>query len=374
MNLITVAILAFSISMLLTGMVIPKIILISFRRRLFDKADGRKVHRGTVPRLGGIAFVPSMIFAISLVLGINTGYIGEAQLACSEIITGPTLLLLSSLTLLFWVGVSDDMVGVKYSTKFWIQACCAVITVVSGVYVSDFHGLFGLYEVPESVGWGLSAFMVVYIVNSVNLIDGIDGLAAGICTLALILYAVLFYLSGNLICSLISWSALGTIIAFFYFNVFGKITTSTKIFMGDTGSLTLGMIIAFLSIELARTPLNGILDNSNPIIVAFCPLIIPFFDVVRVCLHRFKKGKNLFLPDRGHIHHKLLALGLGSGKALSVILATSILFIVSNILLGERINSNIILIGDIVVWTLVNIILTKMIRKKEKATGTRLYQ
>ncbi|MCM1152323.1 MAG: undecaprenyl/decaprenyl-phosphate alpha-N-acetylglucosaminyl 1-phosphate transferase [Muribaculum sp.] len=373
MNLMTVIALVFGISMLLSGLVIPKIIRISFRRRLFDKADGRKVHRGTVPRLGGVSFVPSVMFAVSLVLGLYSDFESVRLYFLESGMIGPVLLLLCSVTLLFWVGVSDDMVGVRYSTKFWLQACCGLLTVVSGVYVGNFYGLLGMNEVPASVGWGLSAFMVVYIVNSVNLIDGIDGLAAGICSLALLVYGIFFYLNGNVICLMLSWGMLGALIAFFYYNVFGKSTHCNKTFMGDTGSLTLGMVVAFLSIELARTPMAEPFEGCDPLIAAFCPLFIPLFDVVRVCLHRFKKGRNLFLPDRGHIHHKLLAMGMSSGMALLVILCSSAVFIISNILLGAKVDSNILLGADIIVWTVVNILLTRLIRRKERITGTHLY-
>ena len=160
---------------------------------------------------------------------------------------------------------------------------------------------------------------------------------------------------------------------FFYYNVFGDVTKQKKIFMGDTGALTTGMVLVFCAIAVMCAKPDFLTVDYNPAIVALSPLIVPCFDVFRVYFHRVKKGRNPFLPDKCHIHHKILALGMNQAAALLTILGVSIAFIGINVLVSPFTNPTIIFIGDVVVWTIANILLTRAIRQREKRLDKTLY-
>lgn len=365
----------FCISLSLTGILIPQILRIALKRKLYDQTDGRKIHRGAVPRLGGIAFMPAVVFSCAFTVAMNLNFTPGQQMAVSLMeVTVPVTFGICSMMLLFLVGITDDLIGVRYRAKFLVQILCAVLTVISGTWIYDMHGLLWIGRMPEWAGYLVTGFLVVYVVNAVNLIDGIDGLASGLCIVALMFYGWLLALEGCWFYSMVAWATCGSLIPFFYYNVFGNEGHGKKIFMGDTGSLTIGMIVVFLSIATVNAPREGELTEFNPMVLAFSPLVVPLFDVIRVTIHRIKRHSNPFLPDRSHIHHKFLALGFGQGEALMVILAISIAFTTLNVVLSPALDVNIIVAIDVVIWTVGNIILTHAIRRREHRLGKRLYE
>ncbi|MCH5232223.1 MAG: undecaprenyl/decaprenyl-phosphate alpha-N-acetylglucosaminyl 1-phosphate transferase [Muribaculaceae bacterium] len=366
-------VIAFFVSLAVSGILIPQILLIAFRKRLFDNVDERKIHKGVVPRLGGIAFFPSILFSFALIVGFNLKYFGWETAGIYFDVVVPFYFMICAVLLMFLVGIADDLLGVRYMAKFGVQILASILIVFSGVYITNYEGLFWIYKVPDWIGWISTAFIVVYVVNSINLIDGIDGLASGLSTVAFIFYAIIFYFAGQYSYSLLAAAAAGTLLPFFYYNVFGNAKKQKKIFMGDTGALTTGMILVFLSIAVLHIEDAPAIEDYNVLILAVSPLVIPCFDVVRVYFHRLVRHRNPFLPDKSHIHHKLLALGLNQRVALSIIMLWSMLFIVINLLLSPYINPTLLILADIVLWTLVNIILTKAITVREKKTGLRLF-
>ena len=361
------------ISIILTGVIIPKIILIAFRKKLFDEIDERKIHRGIVPRLGGIAFLPSIIFSFCVVIGFNlrTVELSLGEPLMMEMI--PIFFLLCGLMLMYLVGIADDLIGVRYRGKFLLQIFTGTLLVAGGMWISDLYGLLWIHHCPDWLGWLFSIFLVIYVANSINLIDGIDGLASGLSMIALIFYSIVFFLAGEYLFALMAATTLGTLIPFFYYNVFGHAENHNKIFMGDTGSLTIGTVLAFLSIAMFRIPLGDIPGNQNPFILAIAPIILPCFDVVRVFVHRVRNGSNPFLPDKCHIHHKLLALGLVQWKALITILISDATIVGGNLLLSSLVQPTWLILGDIMAWTLLNFLLTHLIRCRERRLGIKLY-
>ena len=361
------------ISIILTGVIIPKIILIAFRKKLFDEIDERKIHRGIVPRLGGIAFLPSIIFSFCVVIGFNlrTEELSLGEPLMMEMI--PIFFLLCGLMLMYLVGIADDLFGVRYRGKFLLQIFTGTLLVAGGMWISDLYGFLWIHHCPDWLGWLFSIFLVIYVANSINLIDGIDGLASGLSMIALIFYSIVFFLAGEYLFALMAATTLGTLIPFFYYNVFGHAENHNKIFMGDTGSLTIGTVLAFLSIAMFRIPLGDIPGNQNPFILAIAPIILPCFDVVRVFVHRVRNGSNPFLPDKCHIHHKLLALGLVQWKALITILISDATIVGGNLLLSSLVQPTWLILGDIMAWTLLNFLLTHLIRCRERRLGIKLY-
>lgn len=365
--------LSFFIALVLAAIIIPQILIIAFRKNLFDEVDDRKIHQGGVPRLGGIAFFPSILFSLALVVGINLKLFGPDINSVFYECTVPVYFMICAVLLMFLVGIADDLVGVRYVVKFIVQILSAILIVISGFYVDNLFGFIYLHNISGWFGWLVTIFAVVYVVNAINLIDGIDGLASGLSTVACVYYAIVFYNCGDYAFSMLACASAGTLLPFFYYNVFGNPGKQKKIFMGDAGALTTGMVLVFLAIAILHIDDNEFKMQYNPIVIALAPLIIPCFDVVRVYLHRVSRHRNPFLPDKSHIHHKLLALGLSQRGALCVILIWSLIFIFSNLYLSPFVNATWLITGDIAIWTVINIGLTKAIGKREKKIGEKIY-
>ncbi len=344
------------------GFLIPKILLIAYRKNLLDEPDERKVHRLAVPRLGGLAFKPVIFLSIALLLGINiaSGHAGilvgfENEVCCLAF-------LFCTIMILYLVGLADDLIGIRYSAKFAAQIFCGLLLLAADIWFKDLHGLLGIHAVSPWIGYPLTVLVVVFIINAINLIDGIDGLASGLCSCALLVYGTVFFIQGQYVYSMLSFATLGVLAPFFYYNVFGNPEKRKKIFMGDTGSLTVGMMLCFLSIKLSL----GIDENiikPNPMVIAFSPLIVPCFDVLRVFLHRIKNHRPPFLPDKNHIHHKMLALGMSPRIVTISIISISVLITGCNVLLSVIVDITLLFVADLVIWTLANIWLTKRIMK-----------
>ena len=209
----------------------------------------------------------------------------------------------------------------------------------------------------------------VGIINAINLIDGIDGLASGLSGSALLVLGSLFLINGLWIYAMLSFATLGVLVPFFYYNVFGQADHGRKIFMGDTGSLTLGYILAFLAIRYASYNPDVAHYSAGAIVIAFSTLIVPMLDVVRVMIVRARNHRPLFKPDRNHIHHKFLDMGMSAHKAMISIVLIACLFSSLNILLVSFVNINIVFAGDIVIWVALSIWFEKAGNKKESLNG-----
>ena len=361
------SVLVFIVCVLSAGVLIPQILLISFRRNLFDEPDERKIHQGVVPRLGGIAFKPVVFFSVALLLGVSQllGYgdmLGGITSERRSLAFG-----FCSIMVLYLVGMADDLIGIRYRVKFVVQIACGLMVIAGGLWLDNLHGLFLIYNVPAWAGWPVTVLAVVFIINAINLIDGIDGLASGLCGVAMLFYGIIFLLAHEYIYAMLAFATLGVLVPFFYYNVFGDVKRGRKIFMGDTGSLTIGMMLCILSLKVCRCFPDDTSDSlPNVFVLAYSPLIIPCFDVVRVYLHRVRNGKNPFLPDKNHIHHKLLAIGMRQRTAMITIVSVSVLFTLCNILLSISIGVTPLLLADIIVWTAANIWLTRRIHRINK--------
>lgn len=347
---------------ILAGVLIPRILLISFRKKLFDDADERKIHNSTVPRLGGIAFGPVILFTIFFIGGFNmTIYPGEAfEKDALEQIVVLSGMICSSI-LVYLVGIADDLVGVRYQAKFLVQVVAAVLLVLSGLWISDMHGIFGVESVPEYIGYPLTVFFVVFVINAVNLIDGIDGLASGLTMVALMVFGISFITGGDFVFALICFATLGVLLPFFYFNVFGKVQNRKKIFMGDTGSLTIGLILSASALRIIAGEGDNVVGGENLAVVAFSPLIVPCFDVVRVVCIRIKAKKRVFLPDRNHIHHRLLQAGMTQHSALITIVTFSLMLTCLNIVASNFVNVNILLVSNVLIYFILSMSLSRYI-------------
>ena len=169
----------FFLCVFFAGIVIPQILLIAFRRRLFDEPDERKIHQCVVPRLGGMAFKPVVFFSFVLLLAVNvsTGHDELLKEIGAEAL--PLAYAFCAIIMLYLVGIADDLIGVRYRAKFFIQIVCGIMLVAGGVELSDLHGMLFIHSMPSWISIPLTVFVTVFIINAINLIDGIDGLASG---------------------------------------------------------------------------------------------------------------------------------------------------------------------------------------------------
>lgn len=353
-------------SLTFVAIVIPSIVRVANKINLFDVQDGRKVHKGNVPRLGGIAFLPAILFTLLTVVAIMTRFLPQDIHVTYAPIT-EIMMAAAGCIVLYLVGIMDDVIGVSYRSKFVLQIMAAALICCSGLYISDLHGVLGIHSLHPLLGIPLTIVIIVFIINSINLIDGIDGLASGLCIFGGIGYAVMFrYLKMdmNLVLTV---SMLGVLLMFYLYNVFGK-PGVTKIFMGDTGSLTMGFILAYFAIKLCCSeeflPKDRF-EGTQLFVYAISVIIIPVLDVFRVFFARLVDGKSPFYPDKRHIHHKFLALGMSMRQARWAIFGISFAFVAVNILLSFvlELNINLVIIADLLLWILMNMYISSRVRR-----------
>lgn len=223
--------------------------------------------------------------------------------------------------LIYLIGIFDDLKGLKAFQKFIIQTIAALVFPLCNLMISNLHGLFGIHEIPLWIGYPLTVFIILLIVNAMNLIDGIDGLASGLAFLILGSFAYLYYNLGAYLFCLISTSLAGATLAFFFFNFYGKVGR-LKTFMGDSGSLFLGYVIAYLAIkyQMSNEPI-GFPYREESLLISFTLVFLPCIDVIRVAILRKLRGRSMFEADKTHIHHRIMQMGLDMHTTLGIIIA-----------------------------------------------------
>lgn len=366
--------LAFIIAFFFEWQILPKILLISRKRHLYDLPNPRKTHLFATPRLAGVSFMPivlfSSLFALFIYAKIHLYFepffnmkIDLSKVSVLQNFLQELCMLICGMLLLLLVGVKDDLIGVRFKTKFQVQVIAALCLTLSGVYFKNTYGILFVNELPIYWGIPFSVFVIVLVTNAVNLIDGIDGLASGLCIIATGAFGFSFFIHGFIPHSILSFACMGVLIPFFYYNVFKR--QERKLFMGDTGSLTLGFILSYLTIRHSMVTSN-FPNCISHILLPWSVLFIPAFDVARVMLHRKMKHQPMFKPDRNHLHHKMLDIGLSHRHAMVTIVSASALLLCFNMAISSIININFIIILDFLIAILVNNWLSKRITKKEK--------
>ena len=356
----------FLLSALMGRLIIPRILVISLRKRLFDIPDFRKIHQHPISRLGGVTFFPVIMLVMCAITLIGLHLKGFSGQFFSNHIIDEMLCLTAGLVLLYIIGVCDDLIGVRYGRKLLVQVLAASFLPFAGLYVVDFYGLFGVDVVSPFIGIPLTVLLTVFVTNAINLIDGIDGLASGLCMIALLIFGTAFALNGVWMYSLLAFVCLGVLIPFFLYNVFGNAEHGSKIFMGDTGSLTLGFILSLFSVKyilLLSTDSSAV--SGTPIVWVFSLLLVPCLDVCRVVLNRLQRKANPFKPDKTHIHHKFLMMGFSPRRSLVLIQLISLFFIgLTVFLIYVGVLGYVVLLIDILVWTLMHLWFTHIIRRR----------
>ena len=286
--------LSLTISFTITFLAIPVIINVADMKKLFDVPDARKIHQVAITPLGGIGIFAGFVFGC--LLTINFKYSSEFQY------------FIAATMVIFFLGLKDDILVLTPIKKFIGQVLAAFLIIYYGrIQIRSMHGFFGIHELPEMFSLLISYFSVIVIINSFNLIDGVDGLAGTLGLMSSALFGIYFLNAGMEPYYVLAFSLCGSLIAFLIFNF-----QPAKIFMGDTGSLLVGVVNAILVLKFID-PGEGP-QSVNPIIsspaIGFTILMMPLLDTLRVFAIRIFKRRSPFSPDRNHIHHLLMDRGL----------------------------------------------------------------
>lgn len=309
---------------------IPAIVHIAREKKLYDEPNHRSSHVLPIPSLGGVA----IFFAFSISSLIFTG---TAEITVLNY-------LLVAIIIMFGAGIKDDILIISASKKFILQFFSASVLVFLGdVRILSLDGFLGIYELNYLLSCLFSLVLIVYITNSINLIDGIDGLSSGITMLVCMFFGVWFYRSNFAEMAVIATATFGSAAAFFIRNVFGK---KSKIFMGDTGSLIIGMIISVVVIKFLEFNSLYATNNKieNAIVVALAVLVIPFYDTLRVFSLRILKGGSPFKADKNHLHHNVIALGFSHRCSTFILICINLSIIVLSLNLHLSIEFDIVIL------------------------------
>jgi len=285
--------------------------------KMYDPIVSRSSHKEKATRSGGMALFFTFCVCYGLGKGVYSMSVDQYALIAFIFI---------ALT-----GMADDFFSIKYREKFFLQVFAAIVLLQSGIYIDSFHGIFGLYEIPLLASYLISVFVFIVIVNAFNLIDGIDGLAA-------LLSIKFFVLIGGIIAvssaemNLVIPSIVGAVTGFLFFNF----NPSKKVFLGDTGALLLGSVIAFFIFYILDNDSYIITDSliSRPLLVVLL-IIYPLTDTLRASLIRMYKGQSPFLADRVHLHHRLIDKGMSHWSASMIILIMSISVVIIGFVLSS---------------------------------------
>lgn len=324
-------IISFITAFTLTYFVIPPIIRVALKKKLYDVPVERSSHTVVTPRLGGIAIFAGTIFSIMLWTPFSR-YGGDLQYV------------LCAFILIFLVGVKDDIDAIAPTKKLAVEIlAAAILTFKAGVKISSLHGIMGIESL--SLFWSviLTVFTIIVIINAINLIDGINGLSGSLTIVITGTLGVWFMFIQRYDLAIMALSAAGATAAFLKYNY-----SPAQIFMGDTGALLLGLICSILAINFIE--LNSGLDNQNPFKINAAPavaigiLILPLFDTLRVFTTRLLKGKHPLYPDRTHIHHLMLDSGWNHMQATTILVIVNVFFIILVFLLQRYTNNALLII------------------------------
>jgi len=300
-----------SVAFIITFLAIPVILQVAEQKKLYDVPDERKVHTRLVASLGGV--------------GIFGGFLLASLLSIQGYLNPEFQYFFAAALVIFFLGLKDDIMIISATKKFIGQIIAASILIhLGGIRLDSMHGLLGFNELPEGFGLALSYLTIIVVINSFNLIDGIDGLAASLGILTMVVFGTYFYAIDYQAYALLAFSLASSLAAFMIFN-----HHPAKIFMGDSGSLMIGLVNAILVIKFINVADSTFvkIPISSAVPIGFAVLIVPLFDTLRVFSIRIINGRSPFTPDRNHVHHLLLDRGFGHAAVTLICVTVNIGFI-----------------------------------------------
>ena len=287
-----VVILPIIIPMIVVSIIHPSLVRIAKMKNIVDNPNARKLNKEPIPVLGGVGVFFGMMFSLAV-----AGYYVEGFSLHFDIIIAMLIML--------YTGVGDDILNLSPRLRFGLQIfTVSLMMFIGDMYIDNFHGLWGVYQLPWVLAVALTIVSGVGIINSINLIDGVDGLCSGYGMFATMLFGVIFMRMGDVSYSVLAFTIFGALIPFMLHNVFGK---KYKMFMGDGGSLVLGFILSLFVMRVIQAGIYT--DSGSTISFTLAILAIPVFDTLRVMSSRMLHGRSPFSPDRTHLHHMFIELG-----------------------------------------------------------------
>lgn len=294
------------VAIICTGWIYPYILEVAKAKNIVDNPNARKLQRIPVPVLGGL----------TVVFGILSGLMVFNMFGdFSDIFPA-----FATIIIILIIGLIDDMISLSPRVRFAAEIILILYLIkTTGCQLNDFHGLWGIYTIPNYISVPLTVFACVGIINAVNLIDGVDGYSSGYSIVSCTLFGIMFYMLGDIRMVTLAAIVAASLVPFFLHNVFGK---HSKMFIGDAGTLSLGVIFSVFVITIisSKQSIVGLPTNLGVIPFTLAVLCVPVFDTLRVMSARIIKGKSPFSPDKTHLHHLFLELGYSHiGAALSII-------------------------------------------------------
>jgi UDP-GlcNAc:undecaprenyl-phosphate/decaprenyl-phosphate GlcNAc-1-phosphate transferase len=336
-------------SFVVAFLIVPVIIKFSLEKNLVDIPGRRKIHKKITPSLGGVAIF--LGFFISSAIWIDLA--GWAHIK----------FILVALFVIFFIGVRDDLVPLRAMVKLMGQIMAASLVIfLFDLRIKSFYGLFGIHELSGFTSLAITFFTIIVITNSLNLIDGLDGLAGTLAIISLLTFGIWFFLIDNPIFSILSFAMLGSIFAFLMFN-----WEPSEIFMGDTGALVIGMTLAILTIHFIdlnnNLPPDHVYKFTASIGTAACFIIIPLVDTLRIVILRLFKKQSPFTPDKSHIHHALMRMGLTHARTTILLGFIQLIFIGLAIVFNGYTDLE-ILLGIVLISLILSFVLDRMLQSR----------
>jgi UDP-N-acetylmuramyl pentapeptide phosphotransferase/UDP-N-acetylglucosamine-1-phosphate transferase len=299
-------------SFIITFYAIPIIIQVSTSNKLFDHPDERKLHSNPIPSLGGAGIFGGFLISF-LIMVENTASTQNLQYY------------IASFIITFFVGLKDDVLIISPMKKFIGQVFIASILIFkANLVIATMHGFLGVGLIHPTFSYFLSAFTIIVVMNAFNLIDGVDALAGSIGIITSTVFGIFFFMNGDTFFAMMGFTFAASLLAFTVYNY-----SPARIFMGDTGSMLVGLVNAILVIRFIETAENS---NLFPILgspaMGFGILAVPLLDTLRVFSKRILHGRSPFSPDRNHLHHILLDKGFSHNAVTLILSATTVLIIV----------------------------------------------
>lgn len=313
-------------ALLISAVLIPCWIRVCHKWHLFETTDDRKKHKVNIPSMGGLPIFAG-IFISFMILGDNT-----AQFS----------MMIAAAMILFFTGFFDDLLDLPAMRKLLLQIFAASLVVSQGSTITGLFGLFGIESLPVIFQYPVTVIFIVAITNAYNLVDGIDGLAGSLGAMSALIFGALFYDYGRMDFAILSFCTAGALIGFLFYNFH-----PARIFMGDTGSLIIGFLLAVQAVNLLS--INEFQGSGNVLItpaLIVAVLFVPVYDVLRVSVIRMITGNSPFRPDRNHVHHMIIRQGFGQRVTTILIVAINMIFVMLSLIFSSM-NINLFMLMSI---------------------------
>ena len=347
------AVVALILAFALGVFTIPWIIRISYKDRLLDLPGTRKIHDIPVPRLGGLAFLPVITVSAAAVVYLSILMNEKIVNILDYQGTMRMLVFIGSVAVIYVIGLLDDIFSVDWFIKLIGQLAASVAIVASGVKIVDMGGLLGIYYLPFPLSELISMGLLVLMMNAINFIDGLDGLSSSLCIVSLLVICIVNLVADNAFLATVAAAGIGAVAAFWCYNMFGNTESRTKLFMGDTGGLTLGLLLPFLlMLSSDKIPIGkGVVFRESSMLI-FTTFLVPALDALRVVAGRLIRKRSPFLPDNTHIHHLLLRCGLSPRRVLVAIVSADIVLVLLAVLMLNVIHWPLtaVLLVEVALW------------------------